>query len=382
MVEWIWIEDDDSLAMHCKQWQTLSHIALDTEFIRERTFYPIAALIQISDGQQNYLIDPTLIDDLLPLRDLLSRSETIKVMHSCSEDLEVFSSLLDCHVEPLADTQLAAAVVGIAPAIGYANLCRELLGIELDKGETRSNWLKRPLTESQCHYAALDVEHLLPLYDILVDRLEASNKIDIFEQECERVEQQALQGDNLIDSYLKIKAAWKMSPIELNRLKSLAAWREHTARLRDIPRAHVIKDSGLIELASKNPTKQTEFKALKDVSAPFVKKYGETIVDKLKEAATMDKKDLPERMPKPLSKIQTKLMNTFREHLRNSATILGIAEEMLTSKRDVEVVIRASASKDPVNLDYLMSPWRIQAYQVACDAMNIAWSSNLESSHV
>ncbi len=172
MVDWIWIEDDATLAEHCQRWSQLDHIALDTEFIRERTFYPIAALIQINDGKQNYLIDPTIIDDLLPLRDLLSRSETIKVMHSCSEDLEVFSCLLDCHVEPLADTQIAAAVLGISPAIGYANLCKELLDVDLDKGETRSNWLNRPLTESQCHYAALDVEHLLPLFDILIDRLE------------------------------------------------------------------------------------------------------------------------------------------------------------------------------------------------------------------
>ncbi len=380
MVDWIWIEDDATLAEHCQRWSQLDHIALDTEFIRERTFYPIAALIQINDGEQNYLIDPTIIDDLLPLRDLLSRSETIKVMHSCSEDLEVFSCLLDCHVEPLADTQIAAAVLGISPAIGYANLCKELLNVDLDKGETRSNWLNRPLTESQCHYAALDVEHLLPLFDILIDRLERDRKIDIFEQECERIEIQAQQDEDMLNSYLKLKAAWKMNPIELNRLRSIAAWREHTARLRDIPRAHVIKDNGLLKIASENPLKLIDFKSLEDVSPTFVKKYGETIIEKLKEAAATDKSEFPSRMNKPLSKMQTKLMSSFRDNLRASANTLGIAEEMLTSKRDVEKVIRASMSQ-PVDLDFLMAPWRIQAFQIACDSLNIRWTSNLEPLH-
>lgn len=381
MAEWIWIEDEDSLRSHCERWQKLDHIALDTEFIRERTFFPIAALIQINDGAQNYLIDPTLIDDLLPLRNLLSRSETIKVMHSCSEDLEVFSSLLDCHVEPLADTQIAAAVLGISPSIGYANLCKELLNIEVDKGETRSNWLQRPLTEAQAHYAALDVEYLLPMFDLLIERLENTHKIEIFEQECERIENLAQREDDLTLSYLKIKAAWKMSPIELNRLRALASWREHTARLRDIPRAHVIKDNGLIALTQKPPKNLPDFNGLEGVSGSFVKKYGDTIIAKLKDAAAMDSKDHPKRMDKPLSKTQTKLLTQLRHVLTSIAEKLGITPEMLANKRDAEVIVRAETGSKSVDLSFLIAPWRIKAYKLAIEQLNFSVQVRVGANH-
>jgi ribonuclease D len=377
MAEWIWIEDEETLRENCERWQTLDHIALDTEFIREKTFFPIAALIQINDGNQNYLIDPTVIDDLMPLRQLLSRSETIKVMHSCSEDLEVFSSLLDCHVEPLADTQVASAVLGISPAIGYANLCRELLNFELDKGETRSNWLQRPLTEAQCHYAAIDVEHLLPIFDILVERLENTRKIEIFEQECERIEQLSMREDDLSLSYLKIKAAWKMSPVELNRLRALSAWREHAARLRDIPRAHVIKDNGLIALTQKPPKTLSDFNGLDGVSASFTKKYGEAILTKLKEVAASDSKDYPKRMDKPLSKMQTKLLSQLRTALQEMAEKIGLAPELLANKRDAEVVVRAETGNKTLDLSYLVAPWRMKAYQIAIKQVNFSLQTHI-----
>lgn len=377
MTHYNWIDSDESLAKECRRWASLSHIGLDTEFIRERTFYPIAALIQVNDGDNNYLIDPTVIDDLSPLKSLLQSSECIKVMHSCSEDLEVFAKLLGCHVEPLADTQVAAALLGIGPALGYANLCQLQLGIEVDKGETRSNWLKRPLTESQCHYAALDVEHLLPLYDTLMDQLEANDKADMFDEECERIEFQAMQPFNFEEAYVRIKAAWKMPSHELNRLRVLAAWREREARARDMPRNHVIRDSGLIAIVQRNPQCVEDFKGLVDVSPAFAKRYANECMTLLSHANETPRQDWPAKMDKPLSKGQSKLMSQLKHHLVRFAEAHNICPEVLASKRDLEPVIRGSSGNAPVNIDYLRSSWRIRAYAAACAALKIPCSSSL-----
>jgi ribonuclease D len=377
MSQYTWVDQSDLLASLCQQWSRLSHIGLDTEFIRERTFYPIAALIQVNDGDKNYLIDPTVITDLSPLKVLLQDTECIKVMHSCSEDLEVFAKLLNCHVEPLADTQLAAALLGLGPALGYANICKMQLGIDVDKGETRSNWLQRPLTESQCHYAALDVEHLLPLYDTLLDQLEASGKADLFDQECERIEFQSLQAMDFQEAFTRIKAAWKMPAHELNRLRSLAAWREEQARFRDMPRNHVIRDLGLINIVQRNPQRPEDFKGLLEVSPAFVRKYGETMLELLRKADAVPKEHWPERMDKPLSKGQAKLMSQLKDTLMAVADNLAISPELLASKRDLEPVIRAKSANRVINLHYLRSPWRIAAYREACQRLNIACSASL-----
>jgi len=375
MSQYTWVERSEDLARLCQQWSKLSHVGLDTEFIRERTFYPIAALIQVNDGDANYLIDPTVIDDLSPLKTFLQDTECIKVMHSCSEDLEVFAQLLGGHVEPLADTQVAGALLGLGVSMGYANICKSQLGIDVDKGETRSNWLQRPLTESQRHYAALDVEHLLPLYDTLLDQLEDEGKADMFDQECERIEFQATQSMDFQEAYTRIKAGWKMPAHKLNRLRSLAAWREEQARLRDIPRNHVIRDSGLINLVESEAKSVDDLKGLQDVSPPYIRKYGEKILELLQQADLQPREQWPERMDKPLSKGQAKLMSQFKHLLTEKAEAMMIAPELLGSKRDVEPVIRASIANQPIDLDYLRSPWRINAYCDVCKTLNIAFTT-------
>ena len=377
MTHYHWIDSSASLATECQRWSSLSHIGLDTEFIRERTFYPIAALIQINDGDNNYLIDPTTIEDLSPLKSLLQSSECIKVVHSCSEDLEVFAKLLDCHVEPLADTQVAAALLGLGPALGYANVCQLQLGIEVDKGETRSNWLQRPLTESQCHYAALDVEHLLPLYDRLMDQLEAADKADMFDEECERIEFQSMQPFNYEEAYSRIKAAWKMPSHELNRLRALAAWREREARARDMPRNHVIRDSGLIAIVQRNAECVDDFKGLVDVSPAFVRKYANECIALLAHANNTPRAQWPGKMDKPLSKGQAKIMSQLKAQLVRFAEARQICPEVLASKRDLEPVIRGYAGNSQVNLDYLRSSWRIRAYAAACQSLQIPCTSRL-----
>jgi ribonuclease D len=159
-----WIGDNASLAQHCATWRSLAFVAVDTEFMRVDTFYPIAGLLQVSEGERAYLIDPLLISDWTPFAELLQDPAVVKVLHACSEDLEVFLRLTGSLPGPLFDTQLAAGYLNLGFSMGYSRLVQAVLNIELPKGETRSDWLQRPLSATQVSYAAEDVLHLAEVY--------------------------------------------------------------------------------------------------------------------------------------------------------------------------------------------------------------------------
>ncbi|MEM8996616.1 MAG: ribonuclease D, partial [Acidobacteriota bacterium] len=156
-VRYEWIDSAGALEAACRRWREAEAIALDTEFVRERTFFPKLGLIQVNDGVRNSLVDPLAIGDLGPFAAVLADPSVLKILHSCSEDLEVFDVHADTVPEPLFDTQVAATLLYPSNPPGYARLIQELFELEVPKGETRSNWLRRPLRDAQKHYAALDV---------------------------------------------------------------------------------------------------------------------------------------------------------------------------------------------------------------------------------
>ena len=182
-----WIRDNDSLGQFCAQWQQLPFVALDTEFMRVDTFYPIAGLLQIGDGERAFLIDPLTIDNWQPLAQLLENPAVVKVLHACSEDLEVLLRLTGSLPAPLFDTQLAAAYLNLGFSMGYSRLVSEVLGIDLPKGETRSDWLQRPLSETQISYAAEDAVHLAELFVRLRPKLSDDKYAWVLEDGAELV---------------------------------------------------------------------------------------------------------------------------------------------------------------------------------------------------
>lgn len=209
-IEIHWIRDDQSLAEHCRDWHQLPFVAVDTEFMRVDTFYPKAGLIQIGDGQRAFLIDPLLIGNWQPLADLLEDSGVVKVLHACSEDLEVLLRLTGKLPQPLFDTQLAAGYLNLGFSMGYSRLVQEVLGIELPKGETRSDWLQRP-PETQVSYAAEDAVHLAELFTALRPRLSDDKYAWVLEDGAELVA--ALRREVEPESlYRDVKLAWKLAP--------------------------------------------------------------------------------------------------------------------------------------------------------------------------
>ena len=357
-LEPIWVDNNDVLAELCDVWSQQAAIAVDTEFMRVSTFYPIAGLIQIGDGKGCYLIDPLAITDFAPLAALFINPAVTKVLHACSEDLEVFKSLLGVIPAPLFDTQVAASFAGYGFSIGYAGLIKATLEIELSKGETRSDWLQRPLSQSQLKYAALDVGYLLIAYGKLLLELQALERIDWVLADCAKFNNPASPEYMQNNAYLKVKSGWKLSSRELAVLKALSLWRERVARERDIPRNRLMKERALWELAKRKPKKESLLFNIEGLLPRVIYRDGEDILAQVQLGLALDAADLPARLPMPLPLDQTDLLKALKVEVRSLAERLELPAEVLVRKKDYEFIIRSGINGGNYQLPDNLLDWR------------------------
>jgi ribonuclease D len=334
-----WIDTNERLQELCEQWSSEKAIALDTEFIRTDTFYPIMGLLQIADTRGIYLVDPLAIDNKEPLQELWKNTNVVKIIHSCSEDLEVFNRYLEVLPTPLFDTQVAAAFVGIGSSMGYSNLVELLFGDLIPKDETRSDWLQRPLSDAQLNYAALDVVHLLPIYHELTQRLSGRQRLQWVELECAALIAKASFNDSVAQHYLRIKSAWKLQPKQLAVLKALCSWREGETRIIDIPRNRLIKDSALFDIAQRLPKTKDQLIELNDVHHRFYSSYGEHCLQLINDVLA-DDSNYPDRLAAPLNAEQRKLFKQLKAHVVEIAEHISLPAEYLIRKKDLEEVVR------------------------------------------
>lgn len=354
----IWVDRDDQLAELCARWRTQASIAVDTEFMRSETFYPIAGLLQIGDGQGCYLIDPLAITHLEPLRELFSDEKVTKVLHSCSEDLEVFQCWLGLVPTPLFDTQIAAAFAGLGFGVGYANLVRNVLGIEIPKDETRSDWLLRPLSQAQLKYAALDVAHMLIVYGKLLQLLKTNQRLEWVKSDCADVVAKAQQADDFGDAYQKVGFAWKLRPQELAILRDLCVWRETEARARNIPRNRLIKEPSLWEIARRKPQDQEHLQRIPDIHQRTLKNDGSTILAMVKAQAESDPSTWPARLEPPLAQSEGPLIKALKQFVRERAEADNIPAEVLIRKKDYEAIVRSGMKTGTYSLPKRLLGWR------------------------
>ncbi|HEY0199905.1 MAG TPA: ribonuclease D [Rhodanobacter sp.] len=253
-----WIDRRDALDTWLAAVPADAAVGLDTEFMRRNTFYPQLALLQLGWNGRYALIDPLAFDIGNALQPLLGTGPAVTVMHSASEDLETLSPLLPDGPRVLFDTQIAAAFVGMGLGISYRSLVAELAGADLDKGETRSDWLQRPLTASQCSYAALDVVYLKTIHEQLGERLRQRDRSAWHAEDCERLKRRASHrdGDPQPQRALRGAAEW---PIEQQALlRRLLLWRDRSARRLDVPRPWLIDDALVLSLAQQPPVNAAE----------------------------------------------------------------------------------------------------------------------------
>jgi len=352
-----WILDDAGLAEHCAAWQALPFVALDTEFMRVDTFYPIAGLLQVSAGEGAYLIDPLRISDWRPFAALLEAPGVVKVLHSCSEDLEVFLRLTGSLPAPLFDTQLAAGYLNLGFSMGYSRLVQALLDIELPKGETRSDWLQRPLSELQVRYAAEDVLHLVEVYRALMARL-APQKVEwVLEDGAELVANLSREVAPE-DAWRDAKLAWKLSRQQQAVLRALCAWREREARSRNQPRNRVLREHSLWPLARTQPDNLVALARIEDMHPKTVRQDGETLLKLIREAAALPPEQWPEALPEPLPIEASALLKKLRAVGQREGERLDIVPELMLRKKTLEALLKSGFPNGPYQLPDSLRGWR------------------------
>ena len=330
------IADGDALNQASACWLGASALGIDTEFVRERTFFPRPGLVQVSEGQNVWLLDATLLPDMPPLAATLENTAQTKVLHSVGEDLEIFDLLTGTLPDPLFDTQIAAALLGYPLQCRYEQLVAETLGVELAGGKARSNWCKRPLARDLLVYAAQDVVWLPRLHAHLAERLEQAGRLDWLEEDCARLVRKARDGNGR-RPLIRVKGAGRLPDAALARLDRLAEWREEIARRRDLPKSFVIRDEDLIRLAECSNAHRLQG-ALQSLPHPVQRRYGDDLKALLSANGGSDFQRPAELIP--LDNEQRDWIRQAQQSVGELARELGIEAAMIASKRELTRLAR------------------------------------------
>ena len=336
----VYVESDSELKDACALLLQQDCVAVDTEFFRETTYYPVAAIIQLYAGVNIYIVDCLTIEDWEPLRLLFISKDCLKLLHSCSEDLEIFRLILECEPDYFIDTQIAAAIAGHGFSVGYQNLVAKLLNVEIDKEQTRSDWLQRPLSAKQIHYAANDVRWLIHVWRHLKVELEQAGRLAWCFQDCDGLLNLPLTADDFNDNaYLRVKAAWRLDAEQLNILKQLCSWREDIAQQKDVPRSRIISDACAIELAIKQPKDEQGLLRLQQLRGAARRAYGQTIIMEINAASAISQELWPSVLvdkSAPLFRRKLKLLKTL---IADEARIHSLPPEILGRKKELELFL-------------------------------------------
>ena len=327
------LSEPDHVSRHAEKILSAPALGVDTEFVRERTYFPRPGLFQFSDGQQAWLVDPVALAGHESLQSLISTimssAEITKILHSVGEDLEVIDLVAKVRPDPLFDTQRAAALLGWPLQIRYELLAGELLGLEFPGGLGRNDWCRRPLPEAWLEYAANDVIALPDMRDALANRLEQAGRLDWLHEDCRRILE---RQNNEADPLVRIKGAAGLSDIELERLDRLARWRETQARQRDLPRGFVVADPVLLELARLDSPGDRALDRLATGRQRLGSRDRAAILEVLDTRARAFQR--PAEL-KPLTREQRAQIKAMQGRVRNVAGELGVEPAVIASRRDL-----------------------------------------------
>lgn len=346
-----WIDSADALDAACAKLSDAETLALDTEFFRESTFHPVPALLQLSAGEDVYLIDPQALAATPALQRLLGAQGPLKLLHASSEDLEVIDNWTGVVVQPLIDTQLAQGLLGEVPSMGYQRLVEHWTGDVLPKDETRSDWLVRPLSAAQARYAALDVIYLPGIWAAQRQALEKLGRLAWLEEDCAALVAQAGRdagSDN--EWYRRHRQLWRLAARSMAAYQRLTVWREAEVRSRDMPRNWLVGDNVLFAIADAMPTNRYELAAVEGVKPPLIKREGDALLTIVRETAHLDDDTLPRVLPSPMSGPFKRRLKALKSQANSTAERLGVAPELLARRRDLEALVAADLDGQPLPL--------------------------------
>ena len=336
------IEDQAALANLCTRLAQSPFIAVDTEFMRENSYWPELCLIQIADENEAAAIDPKMPGiDLQPLLDLLvDNEEVLKVFHAGGQDIEIVHNLTGRTPHPLFDTQVAAMALGQGEQIGYSNLVDAWLGTTIDKGARFTDWSRRPLDKRQIDYAIADVTHLARIFPKMLDKLRNTGRGVWLDQEMERLADPSNYENDPSAAWRRVRISSR-KPDVLGRLKALAAWRELEAQGKNLPRGRIMKDETLADLASNPPRRQSDLTRVRGLSAAWAgNDIGQRLMAAVEGSVPMPADELPPREERgpALGKEGALVADLLKLLLKIRARDINVAARLLARADDLEAL--------------------------------------------
>ncbi len=353
------ITTTNDLEILCDRLAKEPYVTLDTEFVREKTYWPDLCLIQIAGQEDEAIIDP-LADgiDLAPLCALLIDENVLKVLHAARQDVEIFVKLMNDVPRPMFDTQIAAMVCGFGDQVGYETLCRSLLNVSLDKSSRFTDWSRRPLTDRQLDYAIGDVTYLRSIYEKLANRLAKTGRDKWVGEEMAALHDKAAYITEPDEAWQRIKRK-SHAPRFIVILQELAAWRERTAQTRNMPRNRVMKDDGLLEIAAHAPDSIKELDRMRAVPKGFANgKFGSEILAAVKKAKAVPDDQLPRvKRPKAVPKGNGSLTELLKVLLKTVTEQHDVAPRLIASVAELEMIAASDKADVPA-----LGGWRRELF--------------------
>lgn len=347
-----YIDTPEQLTAFCDAIKKAPWLAIDTEFQREKTYRSILALIQIATPNTVAIIDP-LACDINPLLDVLYDKSILKIFHAARQDQEIFYDLRGEPLAPVFDTQIAAPILGHPEQAGYARLVDDILGVQLSKAHSRTDWLRRPLSDDQKTYAADDVIYLAKMYPLLETQLKEKDRLNWLAPAFSDLCKTSLYANPPELAWKRMRAAKRLKGAALSALQKLAEWRETVAQQKNIPRGWLIKDDILIEVAKLKPTDQHSLSSVRGVSAKFIEKFGTTVIEIISSA--IDKKPTPQETQKKSASVSEKeeaLADLLMAQVRLKAATANVNPTSITSRKELLQLIQGRRDID------LLTDWR------------------------
>ena len=378
----MYLTTEKDLADFCDQLSSSSTLAIDTEFVRERTYYHRLGLIQVSDGTYCAAIDPIHISNLEPFLNLVRNQNTVKVFHAARQDLEILHRLCDGVIQPVFDTQIAASVVGWGSQISFAKIVNKVLGKKIDKSETYTDWCRRPLSERQIEYALDDVRLLFPVYENLKKVLKRLNREEWLQGEFIPLENpDNFRAPNLEKLYMRIKNIRTLAPKNFAIICELVQWREKEAQVRDCLAKNIVRDESLLELARKAPLDSEGLSRIRGLHKNEITRSKKNILAAIQGGLNLPLDQIPKLPEFEIYKAPPGIEEMLSALVQIRAEKLKIEPSVLADRKKINDFVKCFDQKLSLEKHPLFCGWRKQAignqlYLVLTGEMALAIGKN------
>jgi ribonuclease D len=335
----LFIDTQSGLAELCEKLRGQPVLALDTEFLREKTYYAQLCLLQVAADGVLACVDPLAVD-LDPLLDIIYDPQVVKVLHSARQDMEIFFDLRGDVPRPLFDTQIAATLMGFGEQVGYANLVQQMLNVTLDKAATRTDWSQRPLDDEQINYAADDVRYLFTVYHQQQEVLGSKGRLDWLQADFDEMSDRSTYAPEPNDLWKRVRGTNKLSSPQLAVLRGLAVWREERAQASNRPRRWILKDEVMVDLARRAPANLENLAKIRGIEERLLKRHGDALLQVIAAAKASDPAAWPaKKQGRRLSSEQDAVVDLLMAVLRLRGTENEVSPALLANRKQLEALV-------------------------------------------